>query len=357
MSVEDAARKLGLEQRVLAALTAVTVGVDGSDVVTSGQVYDVVATGGAVRILIDPDKVPEPLQEELAQVIAPYVESLPGVERVVVKPRPRPVAQRERIPGIAHVVGVHSGKGGVGKSTVVVNLAVALAQRGLRVGLLDADVYGPSCPTLLGLSGRAEEDPEQGRIEPKVGHGVKVMSLGFLLPEGQALIWRGSLVDEGLPQLFEHVAWGELDVLLIDLPPGTSDVHIAVARYVRLAGIVTVTAPGQVSVDDVRRGMEMFADMAVPCLGLVENMSGVACRGCGHVAAVFGAGGAHELAEQTGLPLLAEIPFEPEVSELCDGGRPVVTAAPGSRTAEGIERIAAALVERLGLGARVEASA
>lgn len=311
-----------LEESVLNALCQV-VTEQGVDVVTSGQVYDVVATGGAIRVLLDPERIPTDSQESLAETITPLVGTLPGVERVVVKLRPHSIAQRDALPGIRHVVAVHSGKGGVGKSTLTVNLAVALAAQGYRVGLLDADVYGPSAPTLLGETGRAEMTKAEDRIEPKERFGVRMMSLGLLLPEDQALIWRGSLIDEGLPQLFNDVDWGELDLLLLDLPPGTSDVHLAVAQTVALSGVITVTAPGQISIDDVRRGLEMFADLAVPCLGLVENMAGIGCRKCGHTGALFGKGGTVELAELTGLPLLATFPFVPAVAAGADEGIPV----------------------------------
>ncbi len=311
-----------LEESVLTALRQLSISEDGPDVVSAGQVYDVVATGGAVRVLFDPMTLTEDLQEVLAEAITPLVESLPGVARVVVKPRPISIAQQDSLPGVRHVLGIHSGKGGVGKSTLTVNLAVALAEQGYSIGLLDADVYGPSAPTLLGINGRAEMSDAGDRIEPMEAYGVRMMSLGLLLPEEQALIWRGSLIDTGLPQLFYDVNWGELDLLLVDLPPGTSDVHIAVAQSVRLSGVITVTSPGQVAIDDVRRGLEMFADLAVPSLGLVENMAGISCRKCGHLGALFGAGGVSELSTQTGLPLLASLPFMPGVAVGSDDGHP-----------------------------------
>ena len=311
-----------LENRVLEALHQIQSGEDGPDVVTSGQVYDVVATGGVVRVLLDPENIPEGMQEALAETITPLVEGLSGVESAVVKPRPKSISKQKSLPGVKHVVGVHSGKGGVGKSTLTVNLAVALAKQGLSVGLLDADVYGPSVPTLLGVAGRAEISDEHDRIEPKTAYGVRMMSLGLLIPEEEALIWRGSLIDEGLPQFFNDINWGDLDLLLVDLPPGTSDVHLAVARSVELSGVITVTAPGQVSVDDVRRGLEMFADLAVPSLGLVENMAGISCQKCGHTSALFGEGGGAELSELTGLPLLASLPFIPAVAVGADEGYP-----------------------------------
>lgn len=343
-----------LEEQVLNALHDITAGPDGLDVVSSGQVFDVVATGGAVRVLLDTKLIPEASQELLAEMIMPLVEALPGVERVVVKPRPRSITQQAQLPGISHVIGIHSGKGGVGKSTVAVNLAVALAQQGLRVGLLDADVYGPSCPTLLGVSGRAEMTEDGCKIEPIERHGVRLMSLGFLLPEGQALIWRGSLVDQGLPQLFSDVDWGELDMLLVDLPPGTSDVHLAVAQHAPLSGVIAVTSPGQLSVDDVRRGMEMFADLQVPCLGLVENMAGVACRKCGKIGALFGSDGGHDLAAETGIPLLASLPFVPQVAILGDQGEPLVVSDPESSVTGQFDALATRLSQGLQLKNRKE---
>lgn len=340
-----------LEERVLRALRQVHVGEQGPDVVSAGHVFDVIATGGAVRVLLDPDLIPPASQETLAETLTPLVEALPGVDLAVVKPRPRATAQRASLPGIRHLVAVHSGKGGVGKSTLTANLAVALAAQGYAVGLLDADVYGPSAPTLLGVGGRAETNAAGDRIEPKTAHGVRMMSLGLLLPEEQALIWRGSLVDQGLPQLFGDVAWGELDLLLVDLPPGTSDVHLAVARYAALSGVITVTAPGQISLDDVRRGLEMFADLAVPCLGLVENMAGFRCRQCGHERGLFGSGGTAALANLTGLPLLASLPFIPEVAVASDAGEPVARQAMGAGAP--FHELAKRLVEQLNLDTQV----
>ena len=340
-----------LETRVITTLKEVVDLERDLDVVSGGQIYAVVATGGAVRVLLDPERFPdEASQSALAETIQPLVEALPGVERVVVKPRPRLAAPRNRLPGIQRILGVHSGKGGVGKSTVAVNLALALAARGLRVGLLDADVYGPSAPTLLGLSGRLETTKDGTKMRPMETQGIRVVSLGLLLPAGQALIWRGSLVDEGLGQLFNDVDWGKLDLLLIDLPPGTSDVHLAVARHAPLSGVITVTAPGQVSVDDVRRGMEMFADLAVPCLGLVENMAGVVCRRCSVKSPLFGKGGAAELAKQTGLPLLACLPFYPSLAAASDSGHPPLVDAPDSVQAAQFHGLAS----RLAIGLELE---
>ncbi len=341
-----------IEERALAALRRIATSPEGPDVVAAGHVYDVVGTGGVLRVLLDPERVPAGTDEALAEAVTSVLRDLPGVERVVVKPRPRAVAQRASLPGVRHVLAVHSGKGGVGKSTVAVNLAVALAApqpdgQGLHVGLLDADVYGPSAPLLLGLGGRARSTADGARIAPMQAHGVTVMSLGFLMPQGKPLAWRGALVDEGLPQLLIEVDWGALDVLIVDLPPGTSNVHLALAEGIALSGVLTVTAPGQVSVQDVRRGMEMFADLAVPCLGLVENFSGVTCRRCGDTRDLFGAGGGAELVASTGLPLLARVPFLPDVLRSGESGTPVVVSHPDSEAGRAFRAMADTLVRRL----------
>ncbi|CAA6603661.1 Mrp/NBP35 family protein [Rhodospirillaceae bacterium LM-1] len=334
-----------LEELVLAALRSVTLGQTGPDIVSSGLVYDVVATGPAVRVLLDPERIPDGDADALGDFLAPLVEALPGIERVIVKPRPKSIASQEAKPVARYILGVHSGKGGVGKSTLSANLAVALGLLGLKVGVLDADVYGPSMPTLFGLSGRAEE--MNGKIEPRAAHGVKIMSLGFLLPPEKALAWRGSLIDEGLPLLLSEVAWGDLDILLIDLPPGTSDVHLALAKHAHLSGILTVTTPGSLALIDVKRGMEMFADLAIPCLGIVENMASVACSDCGHAIPVFGQGGALALSEETGLPLLASIPFIPELSITGDAGVPYVIAAGDAPTSKSITALAVRIAKQI----------
>ncbi len=339
-----------LEASVLLALGAITVGEDGPDVVSAGHVAAVAATGGAVRVLIDPQLVNPDEGEALADVMREVVGSVPGVSRVVVKARPQVVTSiLAEAPGA--VLAVHSGKGGVGKSTIATNLAAALAQgaagRPLSVGLLDADVYGPSAPLLLGVSVRAETTGDGKKIAPIEAHGLKVMSLGFLMPEGKPLAWRGSLIDEGLPQLIADVDWGDLDILVVDLPPGTSDVHLALAQAVPIAGVLTVTAPGLISTDDVRRGMEMFADIAVPCLGIVENMSTVVCNSCGAENALFGEAGGTQLELETGLPLLARIPFLHDVLLASESGTPVVIGDPKAPFSQHMTELAAQLAPQI----------
>ncbi|OJX78605.1 Mrp/NBP35 family ATP-binding protein [Magnetospirillum sp. 64-120] len=347
-------RGTGLEETVMDALATVTIGENGPSIVAAGLVHDVVATGGAVRILLDLEKIPDGDADPLAALLTPLVGSIAGVERVVVKPRPKPLGRPGQLAGIGCVLAVHSGKGGVGKSTLAANLAVAFAGQGLAVGLLDADVYGPSAPTLFGVSGRVCD--EGGKIQPKRAHGVSLMSLGFLMPAEKALAWRGSLVDEGLPQLLTDVAWGALDILVVDLPPGTSDVHLGIARHAAPNAVLTVTTPGAISVQDVERGMEMFADVAVPCIGLVENMARLTCGKCGHGYAPFGEGGGARLSAATGLPLLASIPFLPEIADSADAGMPFVLSAPDGAPARAIKDLAHLLADSL-LPRRQEISA
>lgn len=338
----------GLEAAVRSVLSGVTIGENGPDIVSAGLVHDVVVTGNAVRVLLDLAAIPDSDPEPLVEALTPLLKLVPGVERAVIKPRPEALVGTKRPDGIRTVLAVHSGKGGVGKSTIAANLAVALARDGLRVGLLDADVYGPSAPVLFGVKGRIEE--VGGKMLPKSAHGVSLMSLGFLMPPEKALAWRGSLVDEGLPQLLTDVAWSELDILIVDLPPGTGDVHLAIARAAQPSGVLTVTTPGAISVQDVQRGMEMFADMAIACLGIVENMASVSCGKCGHVEPLFGGGGGAALSEHTGLPLLASIPFVPELARSSDAGAPYVVAAPHSVPARMLVELAATISDRLQLG-------
>src|SRR5687768_10412140 len=215
------------------------------------------------------------------------------------------------VPGVKHIIAVSSGKGGVGKSTVSVNLAVALGLRGAKVGLLDADIYGPNIPMMMGV----EKTPEQqdGKITPAESHGVKLISMGFFVPEDQAVVWRGPMVHTAIQQLFRDVLWGELDYLLIDLPPGTGDAQLTLTQLVSLSGAVTVTTPQEVALHDVRKGMMMFQKVNVPLLGIVENMSFYVCGHCGERTEIFSHGGGERAAEKLGIPFLGRIPIDPAI--------------------------------------------
>ena len=235
-----------------------------------------------------------------------------------------PTAQAgpQPIPGVRHIIAVGSGKGGVGKSTVTSNLAVSLARAGLKVGLLDADIYGPSQPQMMGVSKRPAS-PDGQRIEPLHAHGVTMMSIGLMLKPGEAVVWRGPMLMGAMQQLLQQVMWGELDILLIDLPPGTGDVQLSLCQKAAVTGAIIVSTPQDVALLDARRAIDMFVKLKTPVLGMVENMSVYVCPNCGHEAHLFGHGGVRAEAEALGVPLLAEIPLQLEVRLAADSGRPI----------------------------------
>ncbi|QCO67942.1 iron-sulfur cluster carrier protein ApbC [Luteimonas yindakuii] len=253
------------------------------------------------------------------------------------------------LPRIRNIIAVGSGKGGVGKSTTAVNLALALAADGARVGLLDADVYGPSVPMMLGLSGRPES-PDSKHIEPMRAHGIEAMSIGFLVEADTPMIWRGPMATSALTQLLHDTLWGGdagLDYLLVDLPPGTGDIQLTLAQKIPVAGAVVVTTPQDVATLDARKALRMFEKVSIPVLGLVENMAQHVCSNCGHVEHLFGEGGGQRMAEQYGLPLLGSLPLERSIREQGDAGAPVVAASPGSPAAQAYVAVARRLVEEL----------
>jgi ATP-binding protein involved in chromosome partitioning len=247
------------------------------------------------------------------------------------------------IPGVRHIVAVASGKGGVGKSTTAANMALALAQDGVKVGVLDADVFGPSMPTVFGLKGKPEA--VGGVIQPLRAFEMPIMSIGLLVDPESAMIWRGPMVMSALTQLLREVAWGQLDLLVVDMPPGTGDAQLTMAQQVRLAGAVIVSTPQDLALADARRGIAMFRRVDVPILGVVENMSYFCCPNCGHRAELFGHGGARKEAERLGVPFLGEIPLEAKIRELSDAGIPVVAAEPDSAVAGAYRKAARAMWE------------
>ena len=234
---------------------------------------------------------------------------------------------------IRNIVAVASGKGGVGKSTVAVNLALAWAQQGAKVGLLDADIYGPSQPIMLGLTGQRPGSPDGKKIVPLRSHGVVAMSVGFLVDAEQPMIWRGPMVTSALNQLLSETSWGELDYLVVDMPPGTGDIQLTLSQRVPVAGAVIVTTPQDIALADARKGLKMFEKVNVPVLGIVENMSTHLCSHCGHEEAIFGSGGGARMAAQYGVQLLGELPLDARIRAEADGGRPSVVAAPDSARA------------------------
>jgi ATP-binding protein involved in chromosome partitioning len=244
-------------------------------------------------------------------------------------------------PDVKHVIAVSSGKGGVGKSTVAANLAVALAQSGAKVGLMDADIYGPNIPMMMGVPKPPEQ--QDGKIKPAESHGVKIISMGFFVPEETAVVWRGPMIHTAIQQFFRDVTWGALDYLLVDLPPGTGDAQLTISQLVPLCGAITVTTPQEVALHDVRKGMMMFQKVNVPLLGIIENMSFFVCGHCGERTEIFSTGGGERAAQKLGIPFLGRVPIDPAIRAGGDSGMPIVVADPASPQAAAFREIAAKL--------------
>ena len=274
-------------------------------------------------------------QQDFARALAAHIEAAGGPKNAVIELVSRITAhavqrQLSPLPGVRNVVAVASGKGGVGKSTVAANLALAWARQGAKVGVLDADIYGPSQPIMLGLTGQRPASPDGKRIKPLAAHGVVAMSIGFLIDPEQPMVWRGPMVTQALTQLLSDTDWGDLDYLVIDMPPGTGDIQLTLAQRVPVSGAVIVTTPQDIALADARKGLKMFEKVNVPVLGIVENMSVHVCANCGHVEHLFGAGGGARMAAQYGVELLGELPLDARVRAEADGGVPTVAAAPDS---------------------------
>jgi ATP-binding protein involved in chromosome partitioning len=313
--------------------------------------------GGTVRFVLEIDPKRAEAYEPVRQRAQAAVEALDGVAEVSavltghqekappdLQPQRRAEPQGpERVPGVAHIIAVASGKGGVGKSTVSANLACALAAQGRRVGLLDADVYGPSQPRMLGVSGRPAS-PDGKTILPLRNHGVTMMSIGLMTNEGQAVVWRGPMLMGALQQMLGQVQWGALDVLLVDLPPGTGDVQMTLCQKAVVDGAIIVSTPQDVALLDARKGVDMFTQLKVPVLGMIENMSTHICSACGHEEHVFGHGGVAAECETMGVPLLGEIPLHLDIRVASDGGAPIAVSKPESAQARAFHEIAQALV-------------
>ena len=257
----------------------------------------------------------------------------------------------EPIPGVKHIIAVASGKGGVGKSTVACNLAVGLAKLGLKVGVLDADLFGPSMPKLFGIRSKPSLAPDGQKLVPLESCGVKVMSIGFLIEEGAPVVWRGPMVTSALNQLMREVLWGELEVLVVDMPPGTGDTQLTMAQNVPLAGAVIVSTPQDLALIDARRGIAMFNQVKVPLIGVVENMSYFLCPHCGGRTDVFSHGGARREAEKLGVPFLGEVPLGIAIRANSDDGRPIVSSMPESADASAFLEIARRVADTLAVGA------
>jgi ATP-binding protein involved in chromosome partitioning len=342
---------------ILHALDQVIDPGSGRSVVQQNMIGGLVLREGAVGFALE---VPPELgagAEPLRQACAAAVQKLPGVTSVTAvltahqesAPPPRPARTAPPAPagieGVGKIIAVASGKGGVGKSTVAVNLALGLARLGLKVGLLDADIYGPSVPRLLGITHKPEVEGK--KLKPIEKFGIKAMSIGFMVKEDEAMIWRGPMVQSALTQMMNEVLWAPLDVLVLDMPPGTGDAQLTIAQRVPLKGAVIVSTPQDIALIDAKKGIAMFRKTQVPILGLVENMSVYICPDCGHAHHIFGRHGARDMAAGLGAPFLGEIPLLPRIREMSDAGTPVMISAPDGPEAQAFlsvaEKVAASI--------------
>lgn len=340
-------------EQVRAALSKVDDPELNRDLVTLGMVGDIAVEGGKVTVTVELTTPACPLKSQIQADCERAIRAIEGVEAVEVKmgARTRSMKSAEKseedlLPGVKNVVIIASGKGGVGKSSVAINLAATLARRGARTGLLDADIYGPSIPTMMGVTRPPEVTQADGRerMLPVESHGVDLMSIGFFVDPAQAVVWRGPMLHKAIRQFLGDVLWGELDYLVVDVPPGTGDVHISFSQFVQATGAVLVTTPQDVAVADVVRGRAMFHNLKVPVLGLVENMSYFVCDGCGKEHDIFSRGGGSRAAAKLGLPFLGEIPILSSIRQACDEGVPTVVREPEGPAAVAFDKITDVLV-------------
>ena len=332
------------EQQVQAALKELTDPNTGKDYVTGKEAKNIKIDGDNVSldILLG---YPAKTQIELIrkQVIA-KLKTIPGIGNVSANVTMKIVSHAVQrgvklIPGVKNIIAVASGKGGVGKSTTAVNLALALAAEGVSVGMLDADIYGPSQPTMLGITGRPESKDGK-RLEPMEGHGIQAMSIGFLIDVETPMVWRGPMVTQALEQLLNETNWRDIDYLVVDLPPGTGDIQLTLAQRVPVTGAVIVTTPQDIALMDARKGLKMFEKVNIPILGVVENMSLHICAKCGHEENIFGSGGGDRMSKDYGIDLLGSLPLDIRIREQADSGKPTVVADPDGRVAEIYRQIA-----------------
>lgn len=349
---------MATREDVLAVLKTLKDPLSGSDLVASGMVRALSVTGADVRFVLEIDPAHAQALQPIKAAAEDKIAALDGIDNVSVvmtahsaptappdlkASRPAEPQGPQKIPGIDRIIAVASGKGGVGKSTVSANLAAALAAEGRRVGLLDADVYGPSQPRMLGVSGRPSS-PDGKTILPMRNHGVTMMSIGLMTREEEAVVWRGPMLMGALQQMLNQVQWGALDVLIVDLPPGTGDVQMTLAQKAELNGAIIVSTPQDIALLDARKGINMFEKLGTPIIGMIENMSTHVCSNCGHEEHVFGHGGVAAEAEKMDVPLLAEIPLSIDIRVAADGGAPIVVSKPASTQAQAFRELARGLI-------------
>lgn len=319
--------------QVRARLVELTDPWTGRDYLTGKEARNLKVDGGHVSLDLVLGYPARSVLDAMRARVEDKLREIPGVDGVTVNASMKIVAHQVQrgvklIDGVRNVIAVASGKGGVGKSTVAVNLALALAAEGASVGLLDADIYGPSQPTMLGLQGEKPTSPDGKRIDPMRAHGVQAMSIGFLVDAAQPMVWRGPMATGALEQLLRDTLWTDLDYLVVDMPPGTGDIQLTLAQKVPVTGAVIVTTPQDIALIDARKGLKMFEKVSVPILGIVENMSLHTCSNCGHTEAVFGSGGGESMAQEHGVPLLGRLPLSLDIRLHADSGRPSVVADP-----------------------------
>ena len=336
------------EQQVVTALKGVDSGTGGIDVVARGWVKDILLKEGRVTFALEVPAQLGPKLEPVRAAAEKTVHALPGVLSVTAvltaqaqKEKPVPKGGRERIelPGVKYIVAVASGKGGVGKSTTAVNLALALAAEGATVGMLDADIYGPSQPMMLGIKGKPVSKDNKS-LEPMEGHGIQAMSIGFMIDVETPMVWRGPMVTQALEQLLNETKWRDVDYLVVDLPPGTGDIQLTLAQRVPVTGAIIVTTPQDIALIDARKGFKMFEKVSIPILGIVENMSMHMCSKCGHEERIFGEGGGAKMGKDYDLELLGSLPLDIKIREQADSGTPTVVADPDGRAAQIYKQIA-----------------
>jgi len=339
------------ETALLAALQGVTDPLTGQDFVSTKLLKNLRISGGAVSFDVQLGYPARSQYPVLREQLTAAARSVPGVESVQIEFGFRVVAhavQRgvQLLPQVKNIIAIASGKGGVGKSTTTVNLALALAAEGARVGILDADIYGPSQPMMMGLSAKPESDDGK-TMNPLVAHDVQVMSIGFIVEPDQAMIWRGPMATQALEQLLRQTNWQDLDYLLVDMPPGTGDIQLTLSQRVPLTGAVIVTTPQDIALLDAKKGLKMFEKVGVPILGIVENMAIYTCPNCGHAEHIFGADGGRKMAEQYGTELLGSLPLTLAIREQADSGKPTVVAEPQGEVAAMYQAIARRLAAKV----------
>ena len=324
------------------------------DLVSLGMIQDLKIDGDRVSFAVVLTTPACPVKDKMKEWTRDAVMRLPWVKDVAVDMQAKTVSGRagsdeQLIPRVKNVIAVASGKGGVGKSTTSVNVALALAETGARVGLLDGDIYGPNIPLMMGLKNKPELHADGGKIVPTRSYGIKLMSIGFFTDEDNPVIWRGPMVHGAIQQFLRDVDWGELDYLVIDLPPGTGDAPLSLSQLIPLSGVVIVTTPQDVALQDVAKGMAMFQRLEVPVLGVVENMSYFVCSNCSERHEIFGRGGGERIARHFGVPFLGKVPLQPKVREGGDQGRPVVITDPESPESEAFRAVAGAIAQQVSI--------